>query len=198
MKLRHVPNALCFLRMGLVGVLWALAVGQHRVAFVVVLALTYMTDGLDGYLARKYHLQTPFGAKLDTIADNLVSISLLGWVYLLLRELVTEHGLLIAALLGGFLVDIGLQYARFGRRVALHLYSDKVSQWLMALFLVHAFLFRPNHVLMYLAAAAVGYALIEEIALLSTRRDLDETVRSAFSRRFRQGQREEEPGPSAK
>lgn len=34
--------------------------------------LAGITDWLDGYIARKYHLSTPFGAFLDPVADKLM------------------------------------------------------------------------------------------------------------------------------
>jgi CDP-diacylglycerol--glycerol-3-phosphate 3-phosphatidyltransferase len=185
MKLKHVPNALCFVRIATVPVLWVFAVREMRVAFVALLAFAYLTDAIDGCIARRYHLETRFGAWLDTIADNSLTVSMIGWVYFLLPELYRDHWLLIGLLILGFFGSIALQYIRFGKRVPMHLYSNKGSAWVLGLFLVHAFLFGPNVPFMYVAAAAVGYALIEEIALLATTRDLDESVRSAFSRRFR-------------
>ena len=184
MKLKHVPNAICILRIAMVPVLWVVAVLGMRLTFVVLLAFTYSTDAIDGCIARRYHLESRLGAWLDTVADNSVTISMIGWVYFLLPELYLKHGLLIGLLVAGFLGSIALQYIRFGKRVPLHLYSNKGSAWLLGLFLVHAFLFHPNVPFMYITAAGVGYSLIEEIALLSTTRDLDENVRTAFSRRF--------------
>ncbi|MGD8239423.1 MAG: CDP-alcohol phosphatidyltransferase family protein [Armatimonadota bacterium] len=184
--LKHVPNAICYLRIAMVPVLWVLAVREMRLEFVVLLAFTYLTDAIDGAIARKFHLETPLGARLDTWADNCVTISMIGWAYLLLPELFREHGALIGLVVAGFLGSIALQYIRYRKRVPLHLYSNKASSWVIGLFLLHAFLFGPNIPFMYIAAAAVGFALIEEIALVSTRRDIDEDVRSAFDRRFRQ------------
>ena len=194
MRFKHVPNALCLVRICTVPVLWVLAVREMRVAFVALLAFAYLTDAIDGAIARRFHLESHFGAWLDTIADNSVTISMIGWVYVLLPALYREHGALIGFLVVGFLGSIALQYLRFGRRVPLHLYSNKISAWFAGLFLVHAFLFGPNDLFLYVAAAIVGFSLVEEIALLASRRDLDENVRSAFSRRFRSAA---PPGPEA-
>ncbi len=49
-------------------------------ASAALFGLAGITDWLDGYIARKYHLTTPFGAFLDPVADKLmvaVALSLL-------------------------------------------------------------------------------------------------------------------------
>jgi len=183
MKLKDAPNAICILRIAMVVVLWGVALAGWRRLFVPLLAFTYLTDLVDGYIARRYQVESTLGAKLDTIADNLVAISMLGWVYFFLPRLLQEHWPIIGAILAAFIGSIVLQYARFRRRVPLHLYSNKLSAWTLALFLMHALLFGPNVWSFYLTAGVVGYSLIEEIVLVSTRRDLDEDVKSMFSRR---------------
>lgn len=46
-------------------------------AFIIDIALLFLTDFLDGFLARKFKVQTLFGSLLDTIADKTLSIMLL-------------------------------------------------------------------------------------------------------------------------
>ncbi|KNX37129.1 CDP-alcohol phosphatidyltransferase family protein [Luteipulveratus halotolerans] len=72
-----VPNALSMLR--LVGVpifLW-LILAEHDVAAFVVLALSGVTDYLDGKIARRYGLISRLGQLLDPIADRLYILSTL-------------------------------------------------------------------------------------------------------------------------
>jgi len=44
---------------------------------LIVIALILLTDFFDGFLARKYHVQTLFGSILDTIADKCFGIMIL-------------------------------------------------------------------------------------------------------------------------
>ena len=48
-----------------------------RLAFIINIALLFLTDFIDGMLARKYKVQTLYGSTMDTIADKTLSIVLI-------------------------------------------------------------------------------------------------------------------------
>lgn len=70
-----IPNALSAARAVLAPFIgWALLRGAYELAFAL-LVLAGVTDGLDGYLARRLHASSQAGAYLDPIADKvLVSV----------------------------------------------------------------------------------------------------------------------------
>jgi cardiolipin synthase len=79
----NLPNLLTAARIALVPVfVYLLLDGRNGWALLVFL-LAAITDGLDGYIARVYHLQTPLGAILDPAADKLLLVT----AYLLLAAL---------------------------------------------------------------------------------------------------------------
>ena len=49
-----------------------------RVAFFINIVILFLTDSIDGFLARKCKVQTMYGALMDTIADKALCIVLLG------------------------------------------------------------------------------------------------------------------------
>lgn len=106
MSLRHLPNLLCILRMLLVYPVayWIL---QGRFPAVMGLfALAAFTDGLDGFLAKRFGWTSELGRVLDPAADKLllitvfVCLSVVGlaprWltVLVILRDLVIVFGAL--------------------------------------------------------------------------------------------------------
>ena len=75
MNLRFVPNAICIVRILLVPPLVALIVEGRFAAALLVLVVAGFSDGLDGYLAKRFSWQTRLGGLLDPIADKLLLMS---------------------------------------------------------------------------------------------------------------------------
>ena len=103
MSPRHIPNVLTILRMLMVApVVLAVLSGRYGFA-LVLLAIAGASDGVDGFLARRYGWQTRLGALLDPIADKLllvtvfISLGVVGGVPLWLVALVAVRDLVILA-----------------------------------------------------------------------------------------------------
>ncbi|MBM3497475.1 MAG: CDP-alcohol phosphatidyltransferase family protein [Armatimonadetes bacterium] len=194
MQLRQLPNAICVLRLAMIPFLWLLALTapEARLLFTALLGFAFLTDQFDGYLCRRYGLATSFGAKLDRVADDLLLLNVVAWVYVLRPELFREYWRVLVPLLIGLVTSTGLQYLRFRRKIPFHLHSGKLSNWVNGFFAAHVLLFGPAAWFVYLMAAFAAYALLEEIALVCTREDLDEHVTSVFARRLAPDARGEE------
>ncbi len=70
-----VPTWLTLLRILMIPVLIVLFYLPYRwanIASVVVFVLAAVTDALDGWIARRYELQSAFGAFLDPVADKMM------------------------------------------------------------------------------------------------------------------------------
>jgi cardiolipin synthase len=68
---RHLPNALTVLRLALVPVIAVLLHrGEHGTVFWLFV-VSALSDFADGQIARRWHLQTRFGAVADPLADKL-------------------------------------------------------------------------------------------------------------------------------
>lgn len=72
-----VPNLLSMLRLALVPVFLWLLLSERYLSAIVVLALSSLTDYLDGYFARKFNQVTRLGQLLDPAADRLYIFSTL-------------------------------------------------------------------------------------------------------------------------
>ena len=65
--MKQLPNIISILRILLSAAM--LAVPSFSALFWIFYLDSGLTDILDGFLARKLHLESTFGAKLDSIAD---------------------------------------------------------------------------------------------------------------------------------
>ena len=75
-----IPNLLSLLRLGMIPVcarlyLGAQALWQYRAAGMII-ALSCLTDALDGKIARKFHMESTVGKILDPLADKLTQLVL--------------------------------------------------------------------------------------------------------------------------
>ena len=116
----NVPNVLTVLRMLAVPVLVVALLGETPdgdVIAAIVFALAALTDGLDGYIARRRREVTTFGKLMDPLADKLLVVAALvalvsldrlaAWVAMViiarelavtgLRSVAAEQGAVIAA-----------------------------------------------------------------------------------------------------
>ena len=116
--MKHIPNILSSLRIVMVGVFaWLFLSAQipaHYLWALGVFVLAFLTDVLDGFLARTFNWITPTGKLLDPLADKLMAITaliviLIGkagqslfWIYLALVILVGVKETLM--LIGGMIM----------------------------------------------------------------------------------------------
>ena len=70
--MRHIPNIITLIRLILiVPFLLSLFSNQYIWAFIFFI-IAAVSDGIDGYLARRYHWQSHTGEWLDPLADKLL------------------------------------------------------------------------------------------------------------------------------
>src|SRR5206468_10673222 len=75
LPLQQLPNALTIGRLVLIPVFVALmlgASGGHSWAAGIVFAIAGVTDQVDGYLARRWRVESEFGKVADPLADRLM------------------------------------------------------------------------------------------------------------------------------
>ena len=73
--MRHLPNLICLLRIALV---WPIVASIARGQYALTLLLFFVaaaSDGLDGFLAKRFNWTSELGKLLDPIADKLLLIA---------------------------------------------------------------------------------------------------------------------------
>lgn len=75
-KIFSIPNVLSFLRIVIIPfIVWQFLAGNEIIA-VLLIALSALTDVVDGFVARRFNMITPLGKALDPIADKATLITL--------------------------------------------------------------------------------------------------------------------------
>ena len=72
----NIPNLITLGRILLVPVIiWAITSGQMAAAFVLFV-IAGVSDAVDGFLAKRFHMQSEMGALLDPLADKALLVSI--------------------------------------------------------------------------------------------------------------------------
>lgn len=76
-RILTLPNILSFFRLLLIPVIVFLYDDKHYVWALFTLFLSGVTDVVDGWIARTYHLVSDFGKAIDPVADKLTQLVVL-------------------------------------------------------------------------------------------------------------------------
>lgn len=79
--MRHIPNILSTIRILLVGVFIYTFLKGSYVGSVIIYVSAFLTDLLDGYLARRFDWTSKIGKVLDPFADKLMLVAVLACFY---------------------------------------------------------------------------------------------------------------------
>ena len=93
-----VPNLLSLVRLALIPAIVILYVKDLHYASVALILLSAVTDVVDGWIARRFHMISDFGKFLDPVADKLTQAAMLSclvirysWALLLVALLVAKE-----------------------------------------------------------------------------------------------------------
>ena len=76
-----IPNLITLIRIILAPIFFFMVLNHFNMASIFIFVLTIITDGLDGYIARKLDVTSPNGAYLDVTADFIwISAGFLAFV----------------------------------------------------------------------------------------------------------------------
>ena len=131
-NLYSIPNILSLLRLALVPVLVGLASAQRGDIFLVVLAVSLLSDVLDGYLARKLGLVSEVGAKLDSWGDILTYAAMILGLHLIWPDIFDKQAEFLFAAMMSFILPTLLAFRKFGAYPSYHTWGAKLAAVLMA------------------------------------------------------------------
>ena len=134
---RHAPNMLTGIRLLCAAtILWCAAssdfFGEWTALSLFVVGS--ITDFLDGYLARKYALQTKIGALLDPVADKILVMSFILFLWMSTSFGFFESVCFVIIVLRELYVDLIRWIMRMRKREAIA--SSSIGKWKAALQMV--------------------------------------------------------------
>ncbi len=146
----------------LLALLWF---GERQI-FVWFLLISYSTDMIDGFLARKLKITSARGSQLDSMGDQITFV--IGLIGLLLFEynFIKENYLLIIIVFAPYGIQMLIAYTKYGKATAFHTYLAKLSAFAQGIFILSALFFHPLYGLFYTMLIFGVLETIEEIILI--------------------------------
>ncbi|NDF99241.1 MAG: CDP-alcohol phosphatidyltransferase family protein [Chitinophagia bacterium] len=148
--------------------LLALLVSGPPVWFKWMVALSFFTDLIDGVLARLFKVNSAFGARLDSIGDDLTVLVTTAGLFMIRPELLTEQWGWLFPLILLFLIQTGYALYRYKRISSFHTRLAKLAAFAQGVFLLTFWFFDTlQYSLFYIAVIITMLELIEEIVLVA-------------------------------
>lgn len=124
-KALTIPNQISILRIILAPLLLLAAFADQPLLFLALFIVSLLSDALDGFLARRLHLVSEWGAQLDSWGDVATYLVVPPGVWLLWPALVRQERVAIILGITGFLVPIFLGFIKFKRLTSYHTWATK-------------------------------------------------------------------------
>jgi cardiolipin synthase len=168
--MRHLPNIICLVRIALIWPILACLLGGRYELTLVLFLVAAVSDGLDGWLAKRFGWQSRLGRLLDPAADKLLLVA----VFLVLTWMgLVPRWLAIAAITRDFMIAIGavIYQLRYGPLHGRPILSSKLNTLLQLVYILcvvvrAAFGQPPDSVLQALAVATLVTVVVSGWAYL--------------------------------
>jgi cardiolipin synthase len=177
----YIVNGITLYRIIAAPILLVLIFTKQFDIFKWLLALSFFTDLIDGYLARKYKVVSIMGSRLDSIGDDLTVFAAIMGLFVFESEFVRKEFMILIILFSLFTVQTVFALVRYKKISSFHTYLAKLAAILQGLFFILIFLLpEPLCFLFYAAAVVTGIELLEEIILVALLPQWEANVKGLF------------------
>ncbi len=146
----------------LLGLVWY----DERLIFTWFLLVSYSTDAIDGYLARKLKIESPRGSQLDSFGDQITLVVGLIGLFYFENDFMRRNLLLILIVFIPYIIQMIIAYYKYGKATAFHTYLAKLSAVIQSVFIIFSLFFSPEYVLFYIMIGISLLETFEEITLI--------------------------------
>lgn len=162
----NIADWFSFYRVAAMPVLLALIWFDQRQWFAWLLLVSYSTDAVDGFLARKLKISSPRGSQLDSFGDQLTLIAGLIGLFVFEKEFIIENLVLILIAFVPYIIQMILAYIKYGKATAFHTYLAKISAVVQSIFILWSLFLGPEYPLFYFMIIIGLLETFEEITLI--------------------------------
>lgn len=164
---KQLPNAISTFRLVAAPVLLTLAFLKFHLAFAWLLVPALFSDFLDGWLARKLHIESDIGSMLDSVADISLMLVIIVSIWFLHPVVYQEHWQIIAMVVVFWSFAHLAALLRYGRLASFHTRLLQAGILLFGIFALVLFTYGFVPWMLYLAGIVSLLGGVEHLALLA-------------------------------
>ena len=140
-QLFTIPNIISMYRLFSFPFVLLFAILEFEVLFVTLFIINLLSDAVDGFIARRFNMQTKIGARIDSLAD--VGSYILAFTGILCFKWteIQPHFIALVILFVFFVFSQMFSFFKFGKFPSLHLYSTKTGGYIQGSFFFVLFVF---------------------------------------------------------
>ena len=139
--------------------------GEEKL-FAIFITISLLTDILDGWIARRFRMQTAIGAKLDSWADLGTYILAFMAIYYFKWEEIRPHALIFHLFVAAMALSYFAVFVKFGGLIGLHTYMFRIGGYLQGGFIIALFLWGFEAWLFYLCLGWGILACVEQVIII--------------------------------
>ena len=138
----------------------------EREVFSWLLLISYCTDMIDGFLARRLKITSSRGSQLDSLGDQVtLGVAFIG-LFVFEYEFISENLKIILIPFVLYFLQMFLAFRKYGKTTAFHTYLAKLSAIAQGVFILWFLFFSPVYWLFYLMIILGIIETLEEIILI--------------------------------
>lgn len=162
----NIADWFSFYRIAAVPLLLLLLILEERQLFTWFLLISYSTDMIDGFLARKLKIASARGSQLDSLGDQLTfTMGLLGLLIFEFNFIQDNYKLILVAIIP-YVIQMIIAFKKYGKATAFHTYLAKISALVQGVFILWFLFFGEVYWLFYVMIIVGILETIEEITLI--------------------------------
>ena len=175
-----IPNMITSYRLIVFPLILYFALTGKENLYVTFIVINLVTDFLDGYIARKLHMETEIGATLDSFADNLTY--LLAFTGLLIFKADDLRPRLVSFIIYMAMaaLPVAVSLVRYRKIPRFHTYMFKYSGYIQLAFFLSIFTIGFIAPLYYFMIVWVITASVEHIAIQTVLPEMRSNIKGLY------------------
>ena len=159
----NIADWFSFYRIAAAPLLIVLLILNERNLFTWFLLISYCTDAIDGFIARKLQITSARGSQLDSFGDQVTFILGLAGILIFEFDFIKSNYVLIIISFSPYLIQMLIAFIKYGKATAFHTYLAKLSAIVQSAFILWLLFFEPIYWLFYVMIVIGILETIEEI-----------------------------------